>query len=218
MGELTENTPKPLLEVSGKSLLEHKFDALPETVDEVILIVGYLGSHIQNRFGGSYKGKRILYIEQEVLDGTMGALSRAKDILHDRFVVMMGDDIYSSYDVERCIETPDWSLLVEVTEHMNAGGCIIADESGAIIDIEEGNHGGKPGMVSTNLFVLDTRIFQYPMIPKAEGSPEYGLPQTVVAAAKASGVPFVALPSSFWIQITEPNDLARAEEILKEQA
>jgi hypothetical protein len=56
------------------------------------------------------------------------------------------------------------------------------------------------------------------MIPKAEGSPEYGLPQTVVAAAKASGVPFVALPSSFWIQITEPNDLARAEEILKEQA
>src|SRR5215212_8859235 len=95
MVELTTEVPKPMLEVSGKTLLEYKFDALPEEVAEVIIIVGYLGSVIQRRFGGEYKGKKLFYVEQEELNGTAGALWHAKDILKDRFIVMMGDDIYT---------------------------------------------------------------------------------------------------------------------------
>lgn len=211
MGVLTDNVPKPLLEVAGKSLLEHKFDALPEEVDEVILVVGYLGGKIQERFGGSYQGKRILYVEQEVLDGTMGALSRVKGILSDRFLVMMGDDLYAGEDIAQCIATPDWVMLVDDTSNMNAGGRVIVDESGAIINIEEGNHKGDPGLASTGLFVLDTRIFQYPMVAKVAGSDEFGLPQTVLAASQTSGIPFSAITSTFWIQITDSYDLVRAE-------
>lgn len=211
MGVLTETIPKPLLEVGGKSLLEHKFDVLPEDVDEIILIVGYLGGKIQERFGGSYQGKRILYIEQEVLDGTMGALSRAKGILGDRFLVMMGDDLYAAEDITRCLAVPDWVMLVEETAQMNSGGRVVTDENGAITDIEEGNHKGQAGLASTGLFVLDTRIFQYPMIPKSSGSEEFGLPQTVLAASQTSGVPFTAMTSTFWIQISDSYDLVRAE-------
>src|SRR3989338_3733767 len=94
MKELTEGTPKALLEISGKPLLQYEFDSLPEVVDEVIIIVGYMGSMIQQRFGGIYKDKKIFYVEQDVLDGTAGALWRAKDILSDRFLVMMADDLY----------------------------------------------------------------------------------------------------------------------------
>ena len=215
MGALTEDRPKPMLEVAGKTLLEHKFDALPDEVEEIILIVGYLGGKIQERFGGDYNGKRILYVEQEILDGTMGALAQAKDILKDRFIVMMGDDLYSKDDVETCIAIPDWTILVEEMEELNSGGRIITDESGVVVDIEEGNHAGKTGSISTNMFVLDTRIFQYPMVPKAAGSDEFGLPQTVLAASKAGDIPFEAVPATFWIQITAPEDLAKAEEILK---
>jgi NDP-sugar pyrophosphorylase family protein len=214
MGGLTDELPKPLLEVAGKSLLEHKFDVLPSEIDEIIIIVGYMGSKIQERFGGNYNGKRILYVEQEVLDGTMGALARAKDILTDRFIVMMGDDLYSKNDIETCIAIPDWVMLVEEMEQMNSGGRVIVDDEGAIVDIEEGNHTGTHGLANTNMLVLDTQLFRYPMIPKAAGSNEFGLPQTVLAASKSGGIPFEAVPATFWFQITAPEDLEKAEKIL----
>src|SRR3990167_6634769 len=102
MRELTESTPKALLEVAGRPLLEYAFDALPEAVDEVILVVEYLGGSIHDRFGPDYFGKRLLYVEMEELHGTAAALWMAKDILsagggsasggQDRFLILPGDD------------------------------------------------------------------------------------------------------------------------------
>ena len=217
MGVLTDSMPKPMLTVHGKTLLEHKFDILPPEVDEIILIVGYMGGLIQKHFGGFYKGKKIFYVEQDVLNGTGGALWNARDILHDRFVVMMGDDLYSRDDIDRCIATSDWALLVHKTEHMRSGGCIVTNREGEIEKIEEGDHKGTAGLVGTNMFVLDMRIFDYPLVAKSPGSVEFGLPQTVLSASLESHIPFEAVPSTFWFQITEPEDLARAEEILQKQ-
>lgn len=212
MKELTESVPKPMLEVNGRTLLEHKFDVLPDDVDEIIIIVGYLGSVIHDRYGGDYRGKRVLYIEQDVLDGTAGALWRARDMLEDRFLVMMGDDIYAAADVEACIAKRDaWAMLVQKTEHI-AGGAVTIDGKHRITSIIENSTGA--GYAGTNLFALDTRLFEYDMIPKAEGSGEYGLPQTVVAASKESHVPFFAVPATQWIQITSPGDIKKAEEAL----
>ncbi|HEY1041981.1 MAG TPA: sugar phosphate nucleotidyltransferase [Candidatus Paceibacterota bacterium] len=214
MKELTDSVPKPMLTVHGKSLIEHKLEALPPEVDEVIIIVGYHGDVIQNAFGNSFGGRTIRYAVQENLDGTMGALALAKPYLTDRFVVMMGDDLYAREDVETCLNSPDWSVLVEETEHMGSGGRMVMDDTGHIVAIEEGDHRGKPGLMNTNMLALDPRVFDYPMVPKAEGSDEYGLPQTVLAASKESGIPLWAVPATSWIQITAPEDLRKAEEIL----
>lgn len=212
MGDLTDATPKPLLQVAGKTLLEHKFNALPTEVTEIIVIVGYLGGEIHQTFGGVYGDKKILYVEQDVLDGTAGALWRAKDILSDRFLVMMGDDLYSPTDIEAVRNAKDWAMAVWKTNEIK-GGIVQVDEHRHITRIVEGGKTG-PGFAGTNLFSLDTRLFQYPMVPKAEGSTEFGLPQTVVAASVASGIPFCAVEATDWIQITSESDLDEAERIL----
>lgn len=214
MKALTQSVPKPMLQVLGKTLIEHKLDALPESVDEVILIIGYQGHVIREHFGDSYKGRTIRYVTQEELNGTMGALALASPYLTERFVVMMGDDIYAKEDIEACLAAPGWSVLVEETERMGAGGRMVMDEARNIVAIEEGDHTGKPGLMNTNLLALDPTLFSYPLVPKAPGSDEYGLPQTVVAASQASGIPLRAVPATFWIQVTAPEDLARAEAIL----
>jgi NDP-sugar pyrophosphorylase family protein len=211
MNELTKEVPKPMLSVLGKSLIAHKLDALPEDIEEVIIVVGYQGDVIRKAFGDSYEGKKIKYVEQEVLDGTGGALGRAAPHLTGRFVVMMGDDIYGANDVARIAAAPDWALLVEETQSMASGGRMLMDAQGSITGIEEGDHRGKPGAMCTNLFVLDTRLFTHPLVPKSAGSSEYGLPQTVLAASKTFRMPFVAIPSESWIQITSPEDIAKAE-------
>lgn len=217
MRDLTLSTPKPMLQVAGKSLIEHKLDILPPEVDEVILVVGYLGNVIRDAFGESFGGRRIRYVEQEVLNGTMAALALAAPLLKERFVVLMGDDLYAREDIDACFATSDWSVLVQPTETMASGGRMVMDTAGHIVDIEEGDHTGKPGLMNTNLFALDPRIFAYPMVPKTAGSDEYGLPQTVVQASSALGIPLVAVEASFWFQITAPEDLKRAEEVLKER-
>jgi len=105
MGALTESLPKPMLEVAGKTLLEHKFDALPDEVDEIIIVIGYLGGYIHDAYGGEYQGKRILYVEQEnIMGGTADALWQTKDILKDKFIVLMGDDLYYEKDLEKLAE------------------------------------------------------------------------------------------------------------------
>ncbi len=212
MGALSEHIPKPLLEVGGKSLLEHKFDALPAEVNEVIIIVGYLGGKIQERFGGNYAGKRILYVEQEVLDGTMGALSRAKGLLKDRFLVLNGDDIYARQDIWALAKSEGWAVLGLEREDLKSAAKLVLNEDGTVREIiEASHHDGGAGFLSTGAFVLDTSVFNYPLTPKAPGSDEYGLPQTILA----SDQPLKLVPATFWIVITAPEDLARAEEALK---
>ena len=216
MEELTHAVPKPMLEVDGKPLLEYKFEALPDEIDEIVIIVGYLGSVIREHFGSAYDGKRIIYIEQEDRNGTAGALWRAKDVLKDRFLVMMGDDIYTREDIEKCIVLGDvWRLLVQQIPEMHRAGDVQLDADANITDIVEGDRGIEPGLASTNMFLLDTRLFACPMVPKLEGSPEFGLPQTVLAGARSLGVRFEPIFTSTWVQITSPKDLVKAAEILK---
>ena len=211
MGSLTDNTPKPMLMVGAKNLIEHKLDMLPPEVDEVIIIVGYLGHVIQQHFGGEYRGRRLLYIDQaNIVGGTADALWQAKDILQDRCLVMMGDDLYAAEDIAACLAAPEWALLVQEMHGTRSAGAVRTDESGEIRDIEEGEHAGS-WYASTNLFVLDARLFGFAPIPKAPGSHELGLPQTVIFAARALGASFRAIPATRWIQITAPEDLAAAE-------
>lgn len=214
MRELTDLLPKPMLTVSGKSLIEHKLDALPPEVDEVILIIGYKGEAIRAAFGETFAGRTIRYVEQKTLDGTAAALWLARPLLTGRFIVLMGDDLYAREDIEACIRNPDWSVLVQPTETMASGGSMVMDDAGHIVAIEEGDHAGTPGLMNTNLFALDPRVFEHPLIPKASASHEYGLPQTVLAASKAAGIPLTPVEASFWFQITAPEDLKRAEEAL----
>ena len=77
------------------------------------MVVGYLKEAISAKFGDSYQGKKLIYIEQEnIIGGTMDALLQAKDHLTEKFLILMGDDIYSKEDINAVV-AHDWALLVQ---------------------------------------------------------------------------------------------------------
>lgn len=217
MKELTDNTPKALLRVAGRSLIEYALDALPDPVDEVIIIVGYLGGMIHDALGPQYFGKKILYVEQGEQHGTAGALWSAKDVLKEKFLVTHADDMYSAVDLAKMAVVREWGLLVKEVDPIGEGGKIVVhdDKVKAII---EGTHGDVKGRVSAGVYTLDRRIFDQSLIPKSEGSEEFGLPQTILAAVAARHILLEAVEASFWIQITAPEDLTKADELLARSA
>jgi|SRR3989344_1254783 len=213
MGELTEKLPKPLLEVAGKTLLEHKFDALPDDVDEIILIVGYLKEKIQEHLGDSYKGKKLIYIEQKnIVGGTMDAVLQAHSVLKGRFFIMYGDDLYAKEDMKKALSFEDWVVVIQRREELGSTASVLVDEHQLITDIiEADSHAGGPGLANTGLYLLDERLFNYPPV-KVKNREELGLPQTILQAIPS--IPIHIVETDFFIAITNPDDIAKAEALL----
>lgn len=217
MGERTLNTPKSMLGVAGKPVLEWKFERLPHRVTEIILVVGYLQETIMAAFGDSYKGKNIRYVSQaNPVGGTMDALTAVRDVVHNSFLVLNGDDIHVQADLEACVQH-EWALAVSHTPDVRSASKIVTDAENRIVDIVEADmHGGGAGLAGVGAYVLDKRVFEVPSVTLT-GRTETGLPQTMLAAARTLGIRITAVPVTFPLHFTVPEDIQRAEQILSDR-
>lgn len=98
---LTDNTPKPLLKVGDKPIIEHNIDRLNTFgIDDIWISVRYLGEQLVDYFkDGSEKALRINYVWEENALGTAGALALIDDFIHDH-VLMMNSDLLTNIDFE----------------------------------------------------------------------------------------------------------------------
>src|SRR6516225_2069344 len=98
----TLTTPKPLLPVRGRPLLDWTLGALPTTVDRVLVVVNYLAEQIESYLGLQKHVRDWVAVRQEVPRGTGDAVRSCCDQIHsDQFVVLNGDDLYGAADLAR---------------------------------------------------------------------------------------------------------------------
>lgn len=90
---LTENTPKPMLKVGNKPILQTIVEKFAEYgYTNIVMCVNYKSHMIQDYFGdGKDFGVNIEYILENQRMGTAGALSLLKDKPNESFFVMNGD-------------------------------------------------------------------------------------------------------------------------------
>lgn len=90
---LTENTPKPMLMVGNKPILQTIVEKFAEYgFVNIVMCVNYKSNVIQDYFkNGSEFGVNIEYILETQRMGTAGALSLLRDIPNEPFFVMNGD-------------------------------------------------------------------------------------------------------------------------------
>jgi len=98
---LTEKTPKPLLKVGDKSILEHIIDSLKiYGITNIEISINYLGHMIKDAFGdGSSKGLNISYIEENEPLGTIGALGLKTQSLN-KHTLVLNSDLLTAIDYE----------------------------------------------------------------------------------------------------------------------
>lgn len=102
---LTEHTPKPMLDVGGRPILETIIRRFAEAgFSDFHISVNYRADVIQNHFGdGSTLGVDISYIEEDLPLGTAGPLARLSARQESPLLVMNGD-ILSKVDPVQMID------------------------------------------------------------------------------------------------------------------
>src|SRR3990167_3486353 len=206
MGKLTENTPKPMLMLFGKPMLEWKLEMLPRVIDEVIFVIGYHGSQVEKHFGEQWKGLKITYVVQDERNGTGGAMFLVKDILEGKALVIMGDDLYHPDDLER-LSHEDVAVLGLQVQHAQQYGLLETNTGGNLLKITERPHGHTAGIVNTGAYILDEKFFRYPLVPISEK--EYGLPQTLAEMGKE--YPIKVIMATAWQPVGRPEDIEKGE-------
>jgi bifunctional UDP-N-acetylglucosamine pyrophosphorylase/glucosamine-1-phosphate N-acetyltransferase len=206
MGNLCDRTPKPMLPILGKPKLAYSLENLPSEITEVILIVGYLKEKIITYFGDEYKGKKIRYVIHETIDGTGKVLHSTKDLLEGKFLVIMGDDLYTKEDLSELLRYPLGVLAIERSDAKNFG-IIQIDKEGNLDTIIERPHGFDQGLINTGAYVLSKEFFSYPLVKISEY--EYGLPQTLVGMKEKFSIKIVRAKD--WFAIGDPKALEEAQ-------
>ncbi len=212
MRPLTLETPKPLLKVLGKPLIQYTFEALPDVVDEVVMVVGYKREQVQAFLGNEFLGKRVTYVVQEKLGGTAGALAVARSALGDgQFLTYFADDMYLKDDVEKLL-THHYSMLIATVADPRPFGVVELAPDGRIESFEEKPHAPKSNLVDIGVFLLDQRVFDYDAPAHPNG--EHYLTDMVMGLARDHAV--YGVPASRWLPIGTPDDLIKAEKLLKQ--
>lgn len=211
MRPLTLHTPKPLLKIKGIPLIEHIVTALPDEVDELVIVVGYRGDQIKAHCGSEYAGRPVVYVEQENPKGGTGdALFKAESVLHDTFLVMYGDDIHGARAIKEAV-AHDHCFLVARSESPERFGVIERNSDGTLKGIIEKPEHPPTNLVNIGGFVLTPEIFEY-KAPRSD-SGEYYLTDNITAYAQK--YPVTVIEQDLWIPIGRPEDIEAAEKILQ---
>jgi NDP-sugar pyrophosphorylase family protein len=210
---LTEHTPKPLIKVAGKTLLDRIVEVMPSAVDELIIVTGYLEEQIKEHCGTEFHGRKVTYIHQAEQKGTAHALWLCKDLLKGRFLFMFADDLHGSDDIAR-VTSYTRAMLTWTTDAPEKFGIVVRNPDGTLAEMIEKPKHPPSNLASTGVMVLDDNIFKYD--PEAgELNGEYYL--TGVIQLYAKDYPIAVVEQSLWIPIGYPEDITKAEEVLAKQ-
>jgi len=207
---LTKNTPKPLIKVCGKPILQHTIEALPSKIDKIILVVGYLEEQIRNFCGTEFCGRKIEYVTQaNPAGGTGDALNCAKDLVRGKFLLLNGDDIYGAESL-KIIVREDSAIFGVRSDTPEKFGVIISDERGFLKEIIEKPKVPPSNLVNIGVYVLNDSIFNYEVEVSDLG--EVLVTDMVTKYAKHNLMKIIE--QDLWLPIGYPDDIEKAEKIL----
>lgn len=216
MRELTNELPKPMIEVRGKPILQHIIEGLREAgVTHVQIVVGYRADVVQDFFGSGEKiGVAVSYVTQVVQDGTGRVVELARDFAgQDPFILSYGDILVSPENYRRLVTLGDAEALITVKHNpgeVAKGGAVFVNDAFEMTDLREKPQPGEPTSPWYNAGVYTFRpsIFEY--TARLEKSPrgEYELTDAVRELAQSGRRVQAYELQGDWADVRDPEVLA----------
>jgi mannose-1-phosphate guanylyltransferase / phosphomannomutase len=166
---LTSRTPKPMVNLFNKPVLEHTIDLLKQHgIRDIIITVAYKADQIIDYFGGGSKwGVNIQYSLEDIPLGTAGGLRRMQPLLNDTFLIISGDavtdfDLKAAVDFHKSKSAIATMLLYEV-DNPSQFGIVESESDGHIRRFLE-----KPSpsetftnTINTGIYILEPDVIGY---------------------------------------------------------
>lgn len=170
LAPLTEDTPKPMLKIMGKTVLENVFDRIADAgVTRAYVSTMYLPWQVES-LGTSRKGVKINYVREKEPLGTAGGAANAYDGDADAVIVLSGDGLYD-FDLKKIIDShfeknADVTIVTYPTDDPLDFGVVLYGEDGRVTRFEEKPPWAKvvSGTVNTGIYVISREILD--SIPK----------------------------------------------------
>ena len=213
---LTDERPKPMIEVAGKPMLEHQIRWLAgQGISDAVLLCGYKAEVIQDHFrDGSRFGLRIQYsLEDEPL-GRGGALKLGSRLLppdEDATLALNGDILTNQplTPLLRYHRRKNATATVMLTRLRSAYGVARRDRAGHIVAFEEKPL--LPHWINAGLYVLTPEFFRR--------LPERGDHETTTfPELAAEGKLFGYRSRAYWRTVDTFKDLTEAAAEVREMA
>ena len=97
---LTEKTPKPLLPVGDKAIIDHNVDRLIDYgVKHISVTVNYLKEQLEEHFAEPYNGVQVQTVREPKYLGTIGSIRFVKEFYNDTILVM-NSDLFTNINYE----------------------------------------------------------------------------------------------------------------------
>lgn len=209
---LTNDTPKPMVLVQGKPILDYGIERLAGFgVKKIVLGVSYKAEKVREYFGnGKDFGVEILYSEEEGFLGTGGALKNAMELIDEKFVMLNGDTLMD-VDYKKMNEFHEQKkalgtiALVEVRD-VSSYGVAKIDNRKIVEFVEKPKPLNAPSnWVNSGAYILEKKTIE--MIPN-----EFNLiEKTLFPRLASNGTLYGFMHTGQWFPTDDIQRLKRAE-------
>ncbi|WP_431875489.1 nucleotidyltransferase family protein [Amycolatopsis sacchari] len=177
LGSLTKDTPKPMLPVAGRPILERLvLHLVGAGIRQIFISVNYLAEQIEKHFGdGSQFGCVIEYLREETDRplGTGGALSLLGDLGYqpDKPILVMNGDLITDFSVSQLLAAHgarDVLGTIAVTEYRHEVPFgVLESRDGKLTGVVEKPTAAWP--VNAGIYALEPKLLE--LIPRNEMFP-----------------------------------------------
>ena len=207
---LTLDTPKPLLNVGGKPIIDYNVDSLLRYgVKDVYVTVNYLKEQIIDHFAHPKWNGKVHCIEEPCRLGTMGSVALI-DTLSQDYVIVMNSDLLTDIDFERLwrhhVDSEAVLTMATVPYTVSVPFAILKTNGDRVTGLEEKptfNHFANAGV-----YIIDRNILSE--IKRGEYLDAPDFVESLIA--KGLKVSHFAIEGT-WIDIGSPDDFRYANEV-----
>jgi bifunctional UDP-N-acetylglucosamine pyrophosphorylase/glucosamine-1-phosphate N-acetyltransferase len=193
----TLQTPKPLLAVQGRPILDWTLAALPASVDRVLVVTHYLADQFQTYLAQQKHQPVWETVHQEQPRGTGDALRSCRERLRsESFLVLNGDDLYGVADLAALAACPA-GLLVQSVNEPKRFGVAFRRPDGSLEKLVEKPELPPPQLANAGAYVFPRNVFETELTVSCRG--EYEITDYVTALAQQRRVELVQ--AGFWLPI-----------------
>ena len=214
LAPLTNNTPKPMLQVAGIPFTQHQIEkAQSAGITEIVLATSFKADLFEPYFGdGSNFGISIKYAVEEVPLGTGGAIRNAAQMLSGAGdVAIFNGDVLSQHDLDAQFKFhdekgADVTLYLTKVADARAFGAVELDENGRVFAFNEKMDNPPTNIINAGCYIFNPKVIDEIPFAQVVSVERETFPQLLKSGAKVFGF----IDTSYWLDIGTPTALLKA--------